>query len=73
MRLTAEFTLLEDGWYMVRCLEVDGAISQGRYPEEARDMIRDAIRMMLEDTPSRPEESSSCERSTRRRRARVRN
>jgi predicted RNase H-like HicB family nuclease len=53
MRLTAEFTLVEDGWYMVRCLEVDGAISQGRYLEEARDMIRDAIRMMLEDDPER--------------------
>lgn len=53
MRLTAELTLVEDGWYMVRCLEVDGAISQGRYLEEARDMIRDAIRMMLEDDPER--------------------
>lgn len=31
MRLTAGFTLVEDGRYMVRCLEVDGAISQGRY------------------------------------------
>lgn len=46
--LTAEFTAVEDGWIMGRCLEVPGAITQGETTEEARDNLREAVELMLE-------------------------
>lgn len=49
MKLTAEFIPVEDGWWFVRCPEVESALSQGRDLEEARYMIR----LMLEEDPER--------------------
>ena len=37
----------EDGWIVARVVEVPGAISQGRTPEEARENVIDALRVML--------------------------
>jgi predicted RNase H-like HicB family nuclease len=37
----------EDGWIVARVVEVPGAISQGRTPEQARENVLDALRMML--------------------------
>ena len=45
---TAVYEQGEDGWIVVTCPEVPGAISQGRDMKEAREMIRDAVRMLLE-------------------------
>ena len=47
-RLTAIYEPTEDGWIVVTCPEVPGAISQGRDMEEAREMIRDAVGLVLE-------------------------
>ena len=45
---TAIYERGEDGWIVVTCPEISGAISQGRDMEEARDMIRDAVQLFLE-------------------------
>ncbi len=45
---TVVYTPIEDGWYMAQVLELPEAISQGSTIEEAREMIRDAVRMLLE-------------------------
>ncbi len=37
----------EDGWIVARVVEVPGAISQGRTPEQARENVLDALRLML--------------------------
>lgn len=46
--LTAVYELTEDGWWVVSVPEIPGAHSQGENLEEARSMIRDAVRMLLE-------------------------
>lgn len=51
----AAFYRIEDGWYMVRVLDFPGTITQGRDLEDARFMIRDALRLMAECTLERGE------------------
>lgn len=46
--LTAIYELTEDGWWVVSVPEIPGAHSQGETLEEAREMIRDAVRMLLD-------------------------
>ena len=46
--LTAIYEHTEDGWWVVSVPEIPGAVSQGRTREEAREMIKDAVRMLLE-------------------------
>jgi predicted RNase H-like HicB family nuclease len=41
------FQQIEDGWIMATVPELPGAITQGRDMDEAREMIRDAIRELL--------------------------
>jgi predicted RNase H-like HicB family nuclease/DNA-binding Xre family transcriptional regulator len=45
---TAIYERTDDGWWAVSVPEIPGAVSQGRTLEEAREMIRDATRMLLE-------------------------
>lgn len=45
---TVVYTPIEDGWYMAQVMELPEAISQGETLEEAREMIRDAVRELLE-------------------------
>lgn len=52
MEASVDFTLAfegpdEDGWIVVRVLEVLGAMSQGRTREEARENVLDALRTVL--------------------------
>lgn len=47
-QLTAVYEPGENGWIVVTCPEVPGAISQGRTMEEARNMIREAVELVLE-------------------------
>jgi predicted RNase H-like HicB family nuclease/DNA-binding Xre family transcriptional regulator len=47
-KLTAIYEHTEDGWWVVSVPEIPGAHSQGRTLEEAREMIKDAIRLLLE-------------------------
>ena len=48
MELTARFEHTDDGWWIGYVEEVPGAHTQGRSLEEARDNLRDALRMVLE-------------------------
>ena len=43
----------EDGWYVVQCLEIPAAITQGRTKEEALKNIREAIALVLEELRSK--------------------
>ncbi len=45
---TAIYEPTDDGWIFARVLEVPGAFTQGRDMEEAREMLRDALLLMLE-------------------------
>ncbi len=45
---TAIYELTDDGWWVVSVPEIPGAHSQGENLEEAREMIRDAVRMLIE-------------------------
>ncbi|MBA3425535.1 MAG: type II toxin-antitoxin system HicB family antitoxin [Rubrobacter sp.] len=45
---TAIYERMEDGWWVVSVPEIPGAHSQGRTLEEAREMIQDAVRLLLE-------------------------
>ena len=47
-KLTAIYERTEDGWWVVSVPEIPGAHSQGRTLEEAREMIKDATRLLLE-------------------------
>lgn len=43
----------EGGWYAVQCVELPGAISQGRTKEEALANIKEAIKLLLEHLSSK--------------------
>ena len=45
---TAVYEPTDDGWLFARVLEVPGAFTQGRDTEEAREMLRDALLLMME-------------------------
>jgi predicted RNase H-like HicB family nuclease len=45
---TAIFELIEDGWWLARCEEVPEAITQGKTLDEAREMLADVVRLVLE-------------------------
>lgn len=39
---------VEDGWFMASVPELPGAVTQGRTLEEAREMIKEAVELLLE-------------------------
>jgi predicted RNase H-like HicB family nuclease len=39
----------QDGWIVAKCIELPGAISQGKTVEEAQRSIIEAISLLLED------------------------
>jgi len=43
----------EKGWYAVKCVELPGAISQGRTRDEALANIKEAIELLLEHYASK--------------------
>lgn len=45
---TAIYEHTEDGWWVVSVPEIPGTHSQGRTLEEARGMIKDAVKLLLE-------------------------
>lgn len=45
---TAIYERTHDGWWVVSVPEIPGAHSQGRTLEDAREMIRDAVQLLLE-------------------------
>jgi predicted RNase H-like HicB family nuclease len=44
----AAFFPIEDGWYLAEVLDFPGVITQGKNLDDARYMIRDALRLMAE-------------------------
>jgi predicted RNase H-like HicB family nuclease len=49
----AAYYPIEDGWYLIRVLDFPGTVTQGKDLEDARWMIRDALRLMAECTLER--------------------
>ena len=49
MSYTAIFKKMSNGWYFAQCEQIPGAITQGRTIEEAKENLKDAINLMLED------------------------
>jgi predicted RNase H-like HicB family nuclease len=45
---TVVYTPIEDGWYMAAVPELPGAVTQGQTLDEAREMIEDAVKLLLE-------------------------
>jgi predicted RNase H-like HicB family nuclease len=45
---TTIYEYTEDGWWVASVPEIPGAHSQGRTLEEAREMIKDAVTLLLE-------------------------
>jgi predicted RNase H-like HicB family nuclease len=48
LALTAIYEQGEHGWWVARCPEIPGAITQGRTLEEARSMLQEAVRDLME-------------------------
>jgi predicted RNase H-like HicB family nuclease len=48
LRYTAVFEDTGEGWIYARVLEIPGVHTQGRTIEEARTMVHDALRLVLE-------------------------
>ena len=44
----AAFFPIEDGWYLAEVLDFPGVITQGKNLDDARHMIRDALKLMAE-------------------------
>jgi predicted RNase H-like HicB family nuclease len=49
MEYTAVVREIEDGWYMAQCDQIQGALTQGQTIEEAKENLKDAICLLLED------------------------
>lgn len=45
---TVVYTPIEDGWIMAQVPELPGAVTQGRDMAEAREMIQDAVELLLQ-------------------------
>lgn len=48
MELTVRYEQIEDGWWMATCVESPEARTQGETLEEARENIKDAVRLVME-------------------------
>jgi predicted RNase H-like HicB family nuclease len=42
------YTPIEDGWVMAQVPELPGTVTQGRNLEEAREMIQEAVELLLQ-------------------------
>jgi predicted RNase H-like HicB family nuclease len=42
------YTPIEDGWVMAQVPELPGAVTQGRDMDEAREMIQEAVELLLQ-------------------------
>jgi predicted RNase H-like HicB family nuclease len=47
-QLSVIYQEIEDGWIMAQVPELPGAVTQGRNLEEAREMIKEAVELLLE-------------------------
>ena len=49
MKYTVIIKRMENGWYFAQCEQLPGAMTQGRTIEEAKENLKDAILLLLED------------------------
>jgi len=49
MEYTAIIKKMENGWYFAQCEQLPGAMTQGKTIEEAKENLKDAILLLLED------------------------
>ena len=42
------YTTIEDGWVMAQVPELPGAVTQGRDIDEARELIQEAVELLLQ-------------------------
>ena len=49
MEYTAVFKKMSNGWYFAQCEQIPGAMTQGATLAEAKENLKDAILLMLED------------------------
>jgi predicted RNase H-like HicB family nuclease len=45
---TVVYQTIEDGWIMATVPELPGAVTQGRNLKEAREMIKEAVELLLQ-------------------------
>ena len=45
---TVVYQEIEDGWIMATVPELPGAVTQGRTMKEAREMMKEAVQLLLE-------------------------
>lgn len=45
---TVVYTPIEDGWIMAQVPELPGAVTQGKDMAEAREMIQEAVELLLD-------------------------
>ena len=48
MKFTVAIQEIEDGWFMGKCEQVPGAMSQGKTIDELMENMKDAITLVLE-------------------------
>lgn len=48
-KLTLDYTVCEDGWYVGELRQMPNVISQGKTLDELKENILDALMLMLED------------------------
>ena len=49
MKYTAIIKEMENGWYFAQCEQMPAAMTQGKTIEEAKENLKDAILLLLED------------------------
>ena len=49
MEYTAILKKMDNGWYFAQCEQLPGAMTQGSTIEEAKENLKDAISLLLED------------------------
>ena len=64
MKLTVEIEEAEEGGYVVRCVEIPGAISEGETIDEALENAKDAIREVLKARRDRARKMAKAHKST---------
>ena len=60
-KLTAVIEPGEDGWYIASCPEL-GIVSQGKTPEDAEAMIKEAVELWLEEASQEEVQTRLTER-----------
>ncbi len=61
MELTVRYEKIEDGWWMAACVEIPEAKTQGETLEEARENIKDAVRLVVEAKRAQAEREGGTE------------